>query len=161
MPRNRARFEEYYHWLTTAKNARKEHAAENNHGTWFLVQAAGIALYLGRDDDARKFFEEDKARIAGQFQPDGSQPAELVREDALGYSRFNLDAQLVLARLARASGVDLWNYEAPTGASLKKGLAYLAPYNADPGKWPGKQREKFRPGFLDPILAHAAILETP
>lgn len=157
----RAWFEDYYRWLQTAKNARKERAAENNHGTWFLVQAAGIALYLGREDDARKIFEEDKARIAAQFKPDGSQPAELVRQDALGYSRFNLAAQLTLARLARSVGVDLWRYEAPNGASLPKGLAYLAPYNADPSKWAGSQREKLPPGFLDAVLAQAAELERP
>lgn len=152
-------FEEYYRWLQTAQNARKEHAAENNHGTWFLVQAAGIALYLGRVDDARKLFEEDQVRLAAQFKPDGSQPAELVRQDALGYCRFNLEAQLTLARLARRAGVDLWNYTAPNGASLKRGLDYLRPYNADPAKWPGSQREKLPPGFLDELLALAAELE--
>lgn len=157
----RAWFEDYYRWLQTAKNARKEHAAENNHGTWFLVQAAGIALYLGREDDARKIFEEDKARIAAQFKADGSQPEELARQDALGYSRFNLEAQLTLARLARSVGIDLWRYEAPSGASLKKGLAYIAPYNADPSKWPHSQLEKFKPGFLDEVLALAAELEKP
>jgi len=157
----RAWFEAYYRWLETAKNARKERVAENNHGTWFLVQAAGIALALGRDDDARKIFEEDKARIAAQFKPDGSQPAELVRQDALGYSRFNLEAQLTLAHLARAAGVDLWRYEAPNGASLKKGLAYIARYNADPTKWPHSQLEKFKPGFLDEVLALAASLDRP
>ncbi|MBX3738852.1 MAG: alginate lyase family protein [Candidatus Didemnitutus sp.] len=157
----RAWFEEYYRWLETAPTAKKEHAATNNHGTWFLVQAAGIALYLGREDDARRFCEEDKARIAAQIKPDGSQPDELRRQDALGYSRFNLDAQLLVARIGQRVGVDLWNYEAPGSGSLKKAVAYLAPYNADPTKWPGRQLEKLPPGFLDAILAQAAAFEKP
>jgi hypothetical protein len=152
-------FEEYYRWLQTAKNAQKEHTAKNNHGSWFVMQAVGIALFLGREDDARRLCEEDKARIAAQIQPDGSQPEELRRQDALGYSRFNLEAQLLVARLGQRVGVDLWNYEAPNGASLKKALAYLAPYNAEPSKWPGSQREKLAPGFLDALLAQAAELE--
>lgn len=155
----KAWFEDYFRWLTTAKNAQHEHAAKNNHGTWFLVQAAGIALYLGREDDARRLCEEDKARIATQIQPDGSQPEELRRQDALGYSRFNLEAQLHVARIGKQVGVDLWNFEAPNGASLKKAVAYLAPYNSDPSKWPGSQLEKLPAGFLDTILAQAAELE--
>lgn len=152
-------FEDYYRWLTTAENAKREHAAINNHGTWFLVQAAGIALSLGRDDDARRLCEEDRERIAAQMQPDGSQPDELRRQDGLGYSRFNLEAHLLVARIGRAVGVDLWHYETRDGASLKRAVAYLAPYNADPSKWPGNQREKLPPGFLDAVLAQAAGLE--
>ncbi len=154
-------FEEFYRWLETAPNAKKEHAATNNHGSWFLVQAAGIALYLGREDDARRLCEENQARIAAQIQPNGSQPDELRRQDALGYSRFNLEAQVLVARIGRRVGVDLWNYEAPNGGSLKKALAYIAPYNADPSKWPGNQREKLPPGFLDALLAQAAELDQP
>lgn len=155
----KAWFEDYYRWLTTAENARREHAAKNNHGTWFLVQAAGIALYLGREEDVRQICEEAKTRVAAQIRPDGSQPEELRRQDALGYSRFNLEAHLLLARIGKHVGVDLWHYEARNGASLKKAVAYVAAYNAAPAKWPGNQREKLPSGFLDAVLAQAAELE--
>jgi hypothetical protein len=152
-------FGEHYRWLRTAPAAQAEHAAKNNHGTWFLVQAAAIAHYLGRDDEARAWYEEDKARIAAQFAPDGSQPEEIRREDGLHYSHFNLQAHLQLAVQAKACGIDLWNYPAPNGAGLKKGIAYLRPYNTAPETWPHKEKEKKAPGFMDDILARAAELD--
>ncbi len=123
------------------------------------MQAVGILHYLGRADEARALCEEDKARIAAQFAPDGSQPEELRREDGLHYSYFNLQAQLRLAVMARALGVELWNYTAPNGASLKKGLEYVRPYNAAPATWPHKEKEAKEPGFMDDVLAQAAELD--
>lgn len=153
-------FADYFHWLETGPSAVGEHKAENNHGSWYLVQAVAIARYLGRDDDARRLCEEDRARIAWQFEADGRQPLELARADALSYSVFNLVAQLQLARLAHGLGVDLWHYTAPNGGSLKRGLDYLRPYNAAPDKWPHSQRATLAKGFLDDLLAQAARLDT-
>ena len=148
----RAWFTAYLDWLTTARNAREEHAAKNNHGSWFLAQATPIARYTGRDDLARQLCEEDKGRIARQIQPDGSQPEEIRRVDGLGYSAFNLEAQGHIARLAAGLGFDLWNYAAPNGASLRRAVDFLRPYNAKPETWPTSQHEKLRPGFLDPVI---------
>lgn len=152
-------FTDYYHWLETAPSAVSELAAKNNHGSWFLVQAVAIARHLGRDDVARRLCESDRDRIGWQFAADGSQPLELEREDGLHYSLFNLEAQLRLAQLAHGLGVDLWNYTAPNGGSLKRGLAYIRPYNEAPEKWPHKQHEKLTPGFMDDLLAQAAALD--
>jgi hypothetical protein len=152
-------FTDFYSWLGTGDSAVKEHAAKNNHGSWFLVQAVAIARFLGRDDDARRLCEEDRARIGAQFEADGRQPLELERADALHYSTFNLQAQLQLAQLARPLGVDVWHYTAPNGGSLKGGLAYIRPYNEAPEKWPHKESEKKPPGFMAEVLAMAAELE--
>lgn len=149
-------YTQYLHWLLTAPNAQKERAAKNNHGTWYLAQAIPIARYVGRDDVARELAESDKALLAHQIRPDGSQPEELRRVDGLGYSKFNLEAQFHVAALAAPLGIDLWHYTAPDGSgSLKKAVAYLRPYNADPSKWPHAQRAKLKPGFLDEILKQA------
>jgi hypothetical protein len=148
-------FRSYLGWLTTAKNARTEHAAKNNHGSWFLAQEIPIARYCGRDDLARQLCEEDKARLATQLKPDGSQPEEMRRVDGLGYSAFNLDAQFQVARQAAGLGIDLWNYVPPTGAGLRRALEYLRPYNPRPETWPATQNAKLAPGFLDPLLAQA------
>lgn len=150
-------FTKYLDWLMTAKNARSEHATKNNHGSWFLAQAIPIALYCGREDLARQLCEEDKARIASQIRPDGSQPLEIARVDGLGYSEFNLEAQFHIARLAAGLGIDLWHYTAPDGASLAKALEYLAPYNQHPGTWPATQNAKLSPGFLDPLLKNNGL----
>ncbi len=149
-------FADYLHWLTTSKNGRQERAAGNNHGTWLLAQLIAISHWLGRDDEAREFAREDFVRIEKQFAPDGSQPLEIAREDGLGYCAFNLEAQFTVARLAAPLGVDLWNYAATNGASLRRGLEFLRPYNAAPDTWPHKQLKKLEAGFLNPLLEQAA-----
>jgi hypothetical protein len=154
-------FTEYLHWLETAPTARAERAAKNNHGTWFFAQIIPIARYVGRDDLARSLCEEIKALIAHQIQPDGSQPEEIRRVDGLGYSRFNLEAHAVVARHAAAFGLDLWNYTAPNGASLRRALEFLRPYNAAPESWPHSQHEKLPAGFLDALLREAEASAAP
>ena len=149
-------FSEYLSWLTISKDGKLERGAPNNHGTWFLAQIIAIARYLDRDEDARQFAREDFARIANQFAPDGSQPLELVRADSLGYCTFNLEAQFCVARLAAPLDVDLWHYTATNGASLKRGLEFLRPYNAAPGTWTHGQLKRLGPGFLQPLLNQAA-----
>jgi hypothetical protein len=151
-------FADHYEWLTTSRNGRAEQAAENNHGSWYLVQAVAIARYLGRDDDARRLCAGDRARIGWQIQPDGSQPKEIARADGLHYSAFNLEPQLMIAWLAAPLGVDLWNYTAPAGGSLKKALAFLLPYNLAPQTWPHHQLARLEPGFLQPVIEDAARL---
>lgn len=149
-------FTTFLQWFTTAKIAVEERAAKNNHGSWYFAQAIPIARYVGQDALARTLVKESQALIAHQIQPDGSQPEEIRRVDGLGYSRFNLEALAVVARHARALGIDLWNYTAPNGASLRQALDFLRPYNQAPGKWPTSQHEKLSPGFLDALIAEAA-----
>lgn len=148
-------FTTFLQWLATAKNAVDERNAKNNHGSWYLAQAIPIARYVGRNDLARELCEGDKERIAKQIKPDGSQPEEIRRVDGLGYSVFNLEAQACVARHATALGIDLWNYTAPGGGSLRKAIDFLKPYNTAPETWPTSQNEKLKPGFLDRLLAEA------
>lgn len=155
----KAWFSDYVQWLTTSKNGRKEHEAKNNHGSWYLVQVVAIYRYLGRDDDARTFAREDLERINAQIEPDGRQPLEIARTDGLSYSVFNLEAQLKLAQVAAPLGVDLWNYTAPRGGSLRKALEYVKRFDAAPDTWPDKQLAKMKPGFLRPELELAAKLD--
>jgi len=149
-------FTTYLQWFTSAKIALAERAAKNNHGSWYFAQAIPIARHVGRDDLARALVEESKALLSRQIQPDGSQPEEIRRVDGLGYSHFNLEAQAMVARQAAGLGIDLWNYTAPNGASLRRALEFLAPYNQTPEKWPHTQNEKLKPGFLDELIAEAA-----
>lgn len=152
----RAWFTPYLDWLLTVPNAREERAAKNNHGSWYFAQVIPVARFAGRDDIARQLVDEAKALLAAQIKPDGSQPEEIRRVDGLGYSRFNLEALAVVARHARGLGIDLWNYTAPNGASMRKALDYLTPYNQAPEKWPTSQNEKLPKGFLNRLLAEAA-----
>lgn len=151
-------FVAYLHWLTHSPNGRAEAAAKNNHGSWYLAQVIPIARFVGRDALARQLCLSDKARIARQIRPDGSQPFELSRADSLKYSAFNLEAQFRVAVAARSLGIDLWHYTAPDGASLQRALEYLRPYNQHPGTWPHPEHNPLQPGFLDPLIRQAARL---
>ena len=50
-------FSAYLDWLLNSANGRDETAAKNNHGSWMDQQVAGIALYLGDSNLARKLAE--------------------------------------------------------------------------------------------------------
>jgi hypothetical protein len=130
----------YLEWLLTSSHGQDEGKATNNHGTWYDVQVAGLALRTGQPDKARVQLDKVmRARIAAQVQPDGRQPRELERTRALAYSLFNLEAFLCAAALGDRVGVDLWSFETKDGRSLRRALDYLLPY-ADPSKkWPHAQ----------------------
>ncbi len=136
-------------WLQTSKNGRDEFAARNNHGSWYDVQTAGLALFLGRTDEARRILETSKEhRIAVQVKADGSQPLELERTRSLHYSAFNLEALMQLAEIGRKVGVDLWHYEATSGGSIRKALDYLAPYTTAANRWPYQDISAIEPDLL-------------
>lgn len=138
----RAWMDTYFTWLTTSKAGKNAGARKNNHGTWYKVQAAGIARYLGKNDKARELLASTKKLVDGQLAASGAQPLELSRTRSFHYSIFNLQPLVMLAVLAKHDDIDLWHYTTPKGASILKALNYMAPY-ADPAKkWPHKTRDR-------------------
>lgn len=135
----RAWLEAFHTWLTTSQNGRDEYASRNNHGSWYDVQTAHLALVLGKPEAAAKTLREGLLyRLAHQVEPDGAQPLELARTKSLDYSCFNLEALLFCAQLGSHVGVDWWSFRTSDGRSLQAALSYLAPY-ADPSlEWPKK-----------------------
>jgi hypothetical protein len=130
----------YLDWLLTSKNGRDEQAAKNNHGSWYDAQTAALALFLGRPELTRRIVQASKTRrVAVQIQADGSQPFEQARTRSFDYSVFNLEALMQLAELGRKVGVDLWNYRAPKGGSIRQALDHLTPYADTTRKWQGEQ----------------------
>ena len=132
-------FRAYLTWLRTSPNGAHERVARNNHGSWFAAQTASYALFIGDTALAREIVAETRARIGWQFTPDGQQPIELERTRSMHYSGFNIEALSRVAEMGREIGIDLWNYQAPEGGSLRKGIDHLARYMIDPSKWPGQQ----------------------
>ncbi len=150
---------EFLHWAQTSANGRDEQAAKNNHGSWYDAQVAHYALFVGNTNLARQIiFSAQTNRIARQIKMDGTQPLELARADSFSYSRFNLQALFEVATLGEQVGVDLWHYQTPGGASLRKALDYLLPYAEQPEKpWPyevGKKETR----SLDAVLRKAAAV---
>jgi hypothetical protein len=131
---------EYFDWLHTSDYGKNEDDQRNNHGTWFDVQAVGIALYLGKTDMAKERVENVKnKRITRQIELDGSQPLELARTRSLSYSAMNLRGFIHLANMSQTVGVDLWDYETSDGRGIKKALDFLLPYVHGNKDWEHQQ----------------------
>jgi hypothetical protein len=153
----RAWFTAYLKWLTTSKNGQEEGDAKNNHGSWYDQQVVGIALFLGEKELARQTAESAKTkRIAAQIKPDGSEPLELVRTKSFSYSVFNVSALMRLAQEADTAGVDIWDYRAPEGGSIRAALDYLVPYAAKTREWKHEAINGVDGGLLaEPLLLGA------
>lgn len=150
-------FEKYFIWITSSDLGREESRAHNNHGSWYDVQVASIALFLGKTETAERILNESKLkRIASQIENDGSQPNELVRTRSLSYSAFNLEALFSLAELGKQVNVDLWNYTSAEGASLKKAFDFLLPYFLKEKKWPYSQIRAFEDDRIYELLLLAS-----
>jgi len=153
---------QYLQWLLTSDNGRKEASARNNHGTWYDVQAASLALFTGDRELATRTIEEaKKKRIAEQIERDGRQPLELSRTLSFSYSLFNLEGLFNLASLGERVGVDLWHFQTSGGRSLRAALDLLAPYVEADKTWPHQQIHPIGLGErleLASLLRQAAIV---
>lgn len=132
-------FAQLLQWLTSHQYGRDEMNAANNHGTCWVMQAAVFARFTG--DTAMMKFCSDRYKnvlLPGQMAGNGSFPLELKRTKPFGYSIFNLDAMTTICQTLSTADNDLWNYQAPGGQSIKKGIEYLYPFIADKSKWPFK-----------------------
>ena len=150
-------FAQFLKWMLESKNGRDEAAAKNNHGTYYDVQVASFALFLGQRELARQVLETAKQkRVALQIEPDGRQPLELARTKAWSYSVGNLDGLMLLARLGENVDVDLWNYETHDGRSIRKALNFLTPFAFGEKKWPYQQLRQWPPQMLFSLIRRAS-----
>ncbi|MCI0693601.1 alginate lyase family protein [candidate division KSB1 bacterium] len=150
-------FQAYLHWLRTSQHGKDEDNWYNNHGTWYDVQVAIFALFLGQDSLAKRVIEASKhRRLETQVRPDGSQPKELERTRSLSYSLYNLTAFFDLAKLGQHVGVDLWHYRGKDGVNIKSALDFLLPFYQDK-KWPYEQITPIETTYerLIPLLKQA------
>jgi hypothetical protein len=146
----------YLSWLIESPHGQEESRNGNNHETWYDVQVAGLALYTGQPDVARRTLEGSRARIGRQIESDGRQPRELERTRSWDYSEFNIAAFMDLATLGRQVGIDLWNYRTADGRSIRQALDFMVPYAAGERKWTFDQITTFRAGTIHRILRRGA-----
>ena len=143
-------------WLRTSDHGRGESRRNNNHATWFDVQLLALALYLGDSALAAQTAEGVKARIASQIEPDGRQPEELARTLSHYYAVMNLEGMALLADMAPAAGVDLWNFGTPDGRSIRAAIEWLLPYMSRWRWWRFRQIKRINWNPFAPVLRRAA-----
>src|SRR4029453_13052380 len=148
----------YLVWLLESREGQTEAKGQNNHGSWYDVQVASYALYVGQNELAKKVLNEfPTKRITKQIAPDGRQPRELERTQAWNYSLFNLEALFDAASIADKLGIDLWNYETQDKRGIRKALDWLLPFATGAKKWNYQQISAWQPEKLAPFLRRAAL----
>jgi len=150
---------EYLSWLLESPEGRAEAKAENNHGTWYDVQVAVLAIYTARDELAKNLLSEFyRKRIIAQVEAAGRQPRELTRTRAWDYSLFNLRALFDAASIAAKLSIDLWSARSDDQRSIRQALDWLVPFATGERKWTYAQITRFQPEKLAPLLRRAAIV---
>jgi hypothetical protein len=151
-------YTQYLNWMLTSKNGNEEHAAKNNHGTWFYAQAIDFALFTGNTAKAKELVEESKKRIDSQIDATGKMQLELDRTNGLGYSTFNLQAWFRVATLAQHAGINLWQYVNQQGAGIHTALDWLLPYALGQKTWSYQQIGEYNKNNIYTLLLQAAAV---
>lgn len=161
-------FERFLNWMLTSEQGIGEGNATNNHAVAYDAQILAYALYTGNTTVARQVLDQLlERRINTQIMPDGSQPAELSRTLAFGYSQYNITHFIDIAMMARQLGVSVGKMVSADGRGLFKAMDFLVPYmgtevTAWPyqqiGEWDYKQQEMLKDyyraaTYLDPSRA--------
>ena len=143
-------------WLQNSQNGKDEAAAQNNHGSFYDMMTASLALATGDRELAASIVRgAETKRIDVQLRGDGYQPLESTRTRSWHYFAFNLVALTRLAQLGEHLGIDLWHYRNPAGADLFTAVDYLIPA-ATQGQsvWPDPEMDFRQYAALD--VLHAA-----
>jgi hypothetical protein len=150
-------YREYLDWMLNSKNGKSEHVAQNNHGTWFLVQVVDFALFTGDTLKAAALLQESKKLFDNQVEKDGGMPLELVRTNALAYSTLNLQGWFRLSCLAEKAGTDLWNYRNKNSATLRTALNWVMPYVLGEKLWTYQQIGDYDEAAVYRLLLEAGV----
>lgn len=131
----KAWFAQFLQWMLTSEQGIEESRQANNHSVAYDVQLLSYALYTDNQQVARQLTDSfPSRRLQQQIAPDGSQPHELWRTLAFGYSEYNLQHCIDFCQLARQAST------MPTLATLEKAADYLAQYlGKDVQAWPHQQ----------------------
>lgn len=102
--------------------------AHNNWNAHRLKIVGEIGLATGDKTLQADAIAGIKEHIGRNLLPDG-RSKDFVARDAIHYHLYDLEPLLKLAiALKRATGVDYYTYQAPSGSSLQKSVEWLLPY---------------------------------
>jgi len=133
-------FSEYATWLNTSKNGLEEKNYFNNHANWWNTQVASFTAFCGNEKLLDECFENYKNNIiVNQLDSEGKFIDEITRTRSYTYTIMNTEACAIICEIAYHRGIDLWNYEAENGNSLKKCVEFFKPYYDNPFIWKYEQ----------------------
>ncbi len=153
----RSWFSQYLDWLLQSAHGIDEKGQKNNHGTAYDLQVSVFSLFVGRVHIAHDMLASvPLQRIIPQVEPDGRQPHELARTNALSYSSANLNLLFCLAEVAAKLGIDLWHFASDDGRSMRQALDWLVPFWTQAQPWPYQQIAPFPTERAYDLLRKAA-----
>lgn len=133
-------FREYATWLNTSKNGLEEKHYFNNHANWWNTQVATFCAFCGNEELLNECFENYKNNIiVNQLDSEGKFIDEITRTRSYTYTIMNTEACVIICEIAFHMGIDLWNYEAENGNSLKKSVEFFKPFYNNPFIWEYEQ----------------------
>lgn len=148
---------EYMDWLLTSELGKEESTRLNNHGTWYDVQVASIAIAIGDSATAKRILSGSADRILKHVDSQGRQPEELARTRTWDYSTMNLKSLMLLALLGEKVGVDLWQIPSEEDPAIRRALDFLLPFAFAPEAWEYEQVLEFRPERIVPLIEQARL----
>jgi len=143
----------YCEWLDNAPAAATAFRSSNNQGTFYDLQRASIATFLGDGAMLSRIGLHARERLAGQMAADGSLPRELSRTRPRHYVMFALQGWTTLARVLSSVEDDLWRHRTAEGLGLVDALRWLAAHEDEPHVMPA---ETVDPDRLWPLLMDLA-----
>lgn len=133
-------FSSFNQWLLTSQLGWDERMWLNNHGSSYDSQILAFSQFSGNDAALIIILDSlPLKRMALQIKPDGSQPLELERTKAMGYSLYNLEHLAHCAIIAQNHHVNLWNVKTDSSGSIMDALYYLIPFFTDDKVWEYEQ----------------------
>jgi hypothetical protein len=114
---------------------------DNNWGNWGVLLVASASAYLGDRAGLEAAALRWKRLVELQVGPDGHLHHEVKRNDGAGdfgmwYTHFSIMPAALGAEVLRVNGIDLFDYAAPGGASLKSAFGVISGWSRDPRRFP-------------------------
>ena len=124
-------------WMTASANGQKERKADNNHGIAYDATLLNIAYFTG-DTTLQRELTDGFAplRLEKQIAADGSQPAELKRNNAFDYSVYNLTHIVDFCVMQESMGN---HYYQSHKTVIDSAFAYLYQYIGNQESFPYKE----------------------
>jgi hypothetical protein len=125
-------FADYLEWLVSSLQGQQEFVQDNNHGLFYDVQVAPIALYTGNIALALSRMQRSASRLLTHINTTtGALSQELIRPTCEHYQAFTLQGWANMARMSRKIGLDYWGRfrdKATNQSILCQAMRYANPY---------------------------------